>query len=160
MQMLTMICSLIFHYTSSASKPANHSSNQLHISAAEEILNKEAGWNALAGTKDFGEISQSDKDTHKLAFNMFVDRICGYVGHYYVSLRGQVDALVFAGGIGENSPQLRAAVVKDLECLGFSIDEGVNKSELKEAITDVSGKDKHRVLVCQVDEELEMARSV
>lgn len=95
----------------------------------------------------------------KLAFDLFVDRICGFVGSYYVSLRGQMDALVFAGGIGEKSSELRAAVVDQLGCLGFVIDEGRNKKKLEGIVEDV-GKEgvSPRVLVCQTDEQFEMAR--
>ena len=55
------------------------------------------------------------------------DRIAGYVGAYYVALGGRVDALVFAGGIGEKSPRLRARVAAQVACLGFAeVDEARN----------------------------------
>lgn len=83
------------------------------------------------------------------------------MGTYYVSLKGQVDALVFAGGIGEKSKELRAAVVEQCKCLGFEIDEGKNGKKIEGVVQDV-GKDgaRHGVLVCQTDEQFEMARAV
>lgn len=42
---------------------------------------------------------------------------------YYVKLLGNVDALVFAGGIGEKGGQLRQAVIDKVACLGFGIDK-------------------------------------
>lgn len=94
--------SLIFHYTSTASKMSPSSTKDLHISEAEEILNKQSGWRALAGTPDFSKIADPNgPDSHKLAFNIFIDRIIGYVGAYFVKLEGKVDALVFAGGVGK-----------------------------------------------------------
>lgn len=93
------------------------STEHLHITRAEEILNKESGWKALTGTTDFRVISESDDPKHKLAFDLFVDRVCGFVGSYYVTLQGQVDALVFAGGIGEKSALLRSAVLQQAGCL-------------------------------------------
>lgn len=81
------------------------------------------------------------------------------MGSYYVSLRGVVDALVFAGGIGEGSAPLRSAVMGELECLGFVLDRGANSRAMSRTVEDIGGPDaRHRVLVCQVDEQLEMAR--
>lgn len=168
--------SLVFHYASDVGKLSPASTSDLHISRAEEILNKESGWKALTGTTDFGKITSSafsssssssdDDDDHevmKLAFDLFVDRICGFIGSYYVSLRGKVDALVFAGGIGEKSPQLRAAVVDQISCLGFQIDDEVNnKNEIRNVVEEVGkkgGLDEPRVLVVQTDEQFEMARA-
>ena len=73
-----------------------------------------------------------------------------------------MDALVFAGGIGEKSAELRAAVVGHLACLGFKLDEGKNEAEEEgEAVVrDISGEGaRHRVLVCETDEQMEMART-
>ncbi|KAH7326677.1 Acetokinase family-domain-containing protein [Stachybotrys elegans] len=151
--------SLVFHYTSTAGKLAPASTEQLHISEAEQILNKESGWKALTGTTDFGSIASSDDPQHKLAFDLFVDRICGFVGSYYVSLEGQVDALVFAGGIGEKSGKLRRAVVQRAACLGFAISDSANGQEITDIVQDIGAEGaKHRVLVCQTDEQFEMAR--
>jgi acetate kinase len=97
----------------------------------------------------------------KLAFDIVVDRICHYVGSYYVSLNGKVDALVFAGGIGEKSPELRRDVTKQASCLGFEVDAELNKKSIEDPVQDVGEKGaKHRTLVCQTDEQFEMARYV
>jgi acetate kinase len=73
------------------------STKNLYISKAEEILNKQSGWKALVSTTDLSKIANRNApESHKLAFNMFVDRIIGFVGAYYVKLGGKVDALVFA----------------------------------------------------------------
>ena len=168
--------SLVFHYASDVGRLSPGSTKELHISRAEEILNKEAGWKALTGTTDFGVIAAAKgKDTtvadddynddddarRRLAFDLVVDRICGFIGSYYVSLRGEVDALVFAGGIGEKSALLRRAVVDQCRCLGFELDEARNAAPAPTdgAVADV-GRDgaRHRVLVCQTDEQFEMAR--
>ncbi|KAL6858585.1 Acetokinase family domain-containing protein [Trichoderma novae-zelandiae] len=153
--------SLVFHYASDVGKLSPAATQKLHISKAEEILNKQSGWKSLTGTTDFGTIAASDEPQHRLAFDLFVDRICGFVGSYFVSLRGQVDAIVFAGGIGEKSARLRGAVVDQAGCLGFAIDETQNNAEdVGDAtVRDVGSKDsKHRVLVCETDEQFEMAR--
>ncbi|PNY25730.1 acetate kinase, partial [Tolypocladium capitatum] len=112
--------SLVFHYASDVGKLSPASTKDLHMSKAEEILNEQSGWKSLTGTTDFGVIAGSDEPQHKLAFDLLVDRICGFVGSYYVSLQGQVDAVVFAGGIGERSAKLRRAVVGRTGCLGLA----------------------------------------
>ncbi|KIW68512.1 acetate kinase [Phialophora macrospora] len=155
--------SLVFHYTSEASALSPNSTKDLHISTAEEILNKQSGWKALTGTTDFSKIAVADApDTHKLAFNIFIDRIVGYVGNYYVKLGGNVDALVFAGGIGEKSAYLRQVVIEKVSCLGFTIDE--EKNNRGTAGSDVAeigkGESSIRTLVVETDEDHEMAHSV
>ncbi|KAJ5916350.1 hypothetical protein N7504_000365 [Penicillium tannophilum] len=155
--------SLVFHYTSEAGKLSPASTKEMHISTAEEILNKKSGWKALTGTTDFSEIAVADApDTHKLAFDIMVDRILGYIGSYYVKLNGQVDALVFAGGIGEKSALLRRTLVEQCQSLGVAIDSGANdKGPGDETVKDISlGGKGPRVLICQTNEQFEMAYSV
>lgn len=161
--------SLVFHYASDVGKLSPASTQQLHISKAEEILNKQSGWSALTGTTDFAAIAASEEPSHRLAFDIFVDRISAFVGSYYVSLGGRVDALVFAGGIGERSAKLRAAVTRQVGCLGFKLDEAKNdKLALDGSIDDITAPtaaddsepmalSRHKVLVCKTDEQLEMA---
>ena len=113
----------------------------------------------MTGTTDFGKISSSDEPQCKLAFDIFVDRIVGYVGSYYVKLQGQVDGLVFAGGIGEKGDLLRSRVVERCKCLGFDIDEAKNHKAVEDVVQDI-GKEgaKHRTLVCQTDEQVSLRK--
>jgi acetate kinase len=147
--------SLIFHYTSDAAKLSPSSTKHLHISEAEEILNKRSGWKALTGTSDFSKIADEDApDSHKLALNIFVDRIVGYVGNYFVKLNGRVDALVFAGGIGERSALLRKRVVEKCACLGFTIDESRNRQPGEGSVVKVGKEGALHTLICATDEEV------
>ena len=149
--------SLVFHYTSAASELSPSSTKDLHISTAEEILNKQSGWKALTGTTDFSKIADPNApDTHKLAFNIFIDRIVGYIGNYYVKLGGRVDALVFAGGIGEKSAYLRQIVVAKVSCLGFIVDDEKNKKGTGgEEVTDIGTSESSlRTLVVETDEDV------
>ncbi|KAF2862473.1 acetate kinase [Piedraia hortae CBS 480.64] len=147
--------SLIFHFTNNAGNLAPGSTKEMHITQAEQILNKESGWKVLTGTTDFGSIStraEKGDEKCKLAFDLMVDRICGFVGAYFVKLEGKVDALVFAGGIGEHGASLRKAVVQKVACLGFGIDN--ESPELKAVVTELGPK----TLICKTDEQAEMAR--
>jgi acetate kinase len=101
----------------------------------------------------------------KLAFDLVLDRILTYLGSYHLKLGGEVDALVFAGGIGEKSAELRAAVVRAAACLGFALDERANAGAGEredEKVVDIGrrkgGEEGKRVLVCWTDEQEEMAR--
>ncbi|OJD18149.1 acetate kinase [Emergomyces pasteurianus Ep9510] len=164
--------SLVFHYTSKAGKLSPESTKDMHISMAERILNKHSGWKSLTGTTDFSQIATETPatDQHRLAFEIFVDRIVGFIGNYFVKLDGHVDALVFAGGIGEKSAFLRKKVVEKCRCLGFVIDQEANGKGLVDegvVVTDISEKlggeqgraKKPRVFICQTNEEFEMAYS-
>ncbi|KAI1971664.1 hypothetical protein LOZ53_006275 [Ophidiomyces ophidiicola] len=153
---------LVFHYTSEASKIST--SKDLHLTRAEEILNRSAGWKALTGTTDFSKIATEtpETDMHKLAFDLFVDRVAGFIGSYFVKLDGNVDALVFAGGIGEKSAMLRKAVAQKCQCLQVSIDPQANSADISDespTVINISEKPHQRpaVLICQTDEEFEMA---
>lgn len=153
--------SLMFHFTHQAGKPSRSSSAKMHITQAEEILNKNSGWKSITGTTDFGAISASQRPQDVLAFNIMVDRVVNYVAPYFAKLDGRVDALVFAGGIGERGARLRAEVVKGVACLGFKLDEGRNAEMVQHVVTDISAEDaRYKTLVVQTDEQLEMARGI
>lgn len=95
---------------------------------------------------------------------MLVDRVLNFVGAYIVKLGGaqHIDALVFSGGIGEKSAQLRRAVVEACACLGFGIDERANDSvdSVEGSVVGVGGGGEGRAqtVVCRTDEQVEMAR--
>ncbi|KAF8514033.1 acetate kinase [Gautieria morchelliformis] len=164
--------SLIFHYTLAAGaqgvgRMSHERTRNMHITEAEKILNTEAGWKALTGTTDFHEIATSRKESHRLAFDILVDRVCQFVGGYFVQLEGRLDAVVFSGGLGENSPELRRAVIQRCACLGMDhISETMNMKvgqgeggQGEDVIFDIGqGVRQPRTLVCKTNEELEIAR--
>ncbi len=97
--------------------------------AVAALLERESGLKGLSGTSgDFREIvagRAAGEERAVLAFDLFAYRIRKYVGAYWAILGG-LDALVFAGGIGERSPELRAAVVEPLAALGLRLDPATN----------------------------------
>lgn len=153
--------SLIFHYTSTASKLSASSTDKVQLTEAEHILNKKAGWKALAGTTDFGVITKKaaqGDEMAKLAIEIFVDRVVGYIGSYWVKLGGKIDALVFAGGIGENGKEFRGMVCSELSCCGIEIDkkrnEEVNNSERE--VIEISAGSNLKTLVVKTDEQVHL----
>jgi len=135
---------------------------------AEEILNRQSGWRALTGTTDFRRITEhassasNVSDPNKLAVDIFVDRILGYIGSYHLKLGAQVDALVFSGGIGEKSNILRQVIAAKVECLGYvGIDPERNQSPGEGIVVDIGKPDgdtetSGRILVCRTDEQVRL----
>ncbi len=129
----------------------------LSLSEAGAMMNKHSGLIGISGeSSDMREIISAMKEGHKraqYAFDIFCYRIKKYVGAYAAAMGG-LDALVFTGGIGENSADIRAAVCKDLEFIGIKLNEieNENKSEL------ISSADsKVSVLRIPTNEELVIA---
>lgn len=107
----------------------------LSLNEAATMLNKHSGLIGISGeSSDMREILAAVKDQHqraKHAFDIFCYRIKKYVGAY-ASAMGGVDALVFTGGIGENSYEVREEVCKNMEFMGIHLDllRNQNKEEL------------------------------
>lgn len=141
-------------------KRKQQANRKFKLLQAEDILNKQSGWKALTGTTNFAEIAVPNPPSkaHKLAFDIFVDRILGYIGSYYVKLNAEIDGVVFSGGIGEKSALLRKTLVEKCQCLGLAIDDAANDKgpgdeETVKDISKGSGKGP-RVLVCQTNEQV------
>jgi acetate kinase len=113
----------------------------------------------MTGTADFGKIiaGASTDPACQLALDLFIDRIIGFIGSYYVKLGGKVDALVFAGGIGEKGASFRKMIVEKVACLGFVVDDAKNDKPADETVADIgSGDARHRTLVCKTDEQVSL----
>jgi acetate kinase len=94
----------------------------------------------------------------RLAVAIYVRRIRQTIGAYAATLGG-LDAVVFAAGVGENSPEIRAAACEGLSFLGVEIDPARNAENRPD--TDVSSGDSRvRVLVVKTREDLEMLREL
>ncbi len=126
-----------------------------------DVLNKESGVLGVAEASsdmrdvEAGRAAGDAKMT--LAFDMLVDRLKKFIGQYFAVLNG-ADALIFTAGIGENSDQVREAVVEGLSWFGMELEPGKN---VFGAVGDISTADsKVKVLVVPTDEELVIARDV
>lgn len=86
------------------------------IALGEDVLNRESGLKALAGTNDMREIL---KGNHESALEVFCYRIRKYVGAYLAVLEGKCEAIVFTGGIGENAAEVRRRVCAGFEWAGL-----------------------------------------
>ena len=129
----------------------------LSLSEAGVLLNKHSGLIGISGeSSDMREIESAVADGNKrakFAFDVFTYRIKKYVGAYAAAMGG-IDALVFTGGIGENSALVRSAVCSGLEFLGIEIDEEKNSAKQNE-LSKVGSK--VHVLRIPTNEELVIA---
>lgn len=125
----------------------------------ENLLNKNSGLKGICDLNDMREIQRraaGGDDRAALAMDMFCYRVKKYIGAYHAVL-GRLDAVIFAGGIGENSGPVRSAVCGGLRHLGITLDETKNGTVTGKAaeIQEESGPVK--VLVVRTNEELEIA---
>ena len=80
------------------------------IDETDNILNKKSGLIGICNENDVREIINRDDEKSKLALAMMIRRVQKYIGSY-MAILGRVDAIVFTGGIGENSAYIREKVL-------------------------------------------------
>ncbi|MDV7143132.1 acetate/propionate family kinase [Tropicimonas sp. TH_r6] len=119
------------------------------------LLYKESGMKGLSGiTHDMRTLKESDDPRAKQAMEYYIARVIREVGAL-AAAGGGIDALVFTGGVGENSPAIRKGVADGLGFLGISVDEEANERSDEEI-----GTGSVKVLVVKTDEERVIARAV
>ncbi|GAB6092358.1 acetate/propionate family kinase [Furfurilactobacillus curtus] len=124
-----------------------------------DMLNKKSGLLGISGISgDMRDLENSDEHRAKLAIEIFINRIVKYVGSYIAEMGG-VDALVFTAGIGENAPEIRAAITDAFNFMGIKIDAERNNVRGKETVISTDDSTAKVVLV-PTDEELMIARDV
>lgn len=136
--------------------------NNAHMDVNEvlNMMNKKSGLMGISGlSSDMRDIDKAADEGHEraaLARDMLHYGIKKYIGAYAAAMGG-VDIIVFTAGIGENGPELREAVMKDMEFLGAKIDVEKNNFKGKEAV--ISTPDS-KVTVCVIptNEEIMIAR--
>ncbi len=92
-------------------------------------LSKKSGLLGVSGvssdSRDVEDGINNNNERCILAQKLYINRVIEYIAKYYVEL-GHVDALCFAGGIGENSISTRKEILEGLACLGIKFDEKDN----------------------------------
>ena len=136
---------------------------KLTASQSEEMLNKKSGLLGLSGiSSDMREIQKAADGGHPralLALKTYCYRVRKYLGAYVASMGG-LDAVIFTGGIGQGSAEVRALSLQGLGCMGLAIDEQRNRDArgFTEVCRISSDDSKVAVLVVPTDEERMMAR--
>jgi acetate kinase len=134
----------------------------LSSSEVDTLLNTQSGLLGVSGlTNDMREL-QAELHEHedrrvRLAIEIFCYRARKYVGAFLAAMGG-ADAIVFTGGIGENSPEVRARICANMEWAGLQLDERKNRDTVgREGVISREGS---RLLAYAIptDEELLIAR--
>jgi acetate kinase len=134
---------------------------ELSLHEARTLLNKHSGLIGISGVssdmRDLLEAKNEGNNRARLAFDAYCYRIKKYIGSYSFAMGG-LDVIVFTGGIGENSKDVRAKVMEDMDWIGAGIDQEKNNSA-KGSESDISASDaKVRTMVIPTNEELVIAR--
>lgn len=134
----------------------------LSAEQVDRLLNSESGLLGISGlTNDMRELETAaagGNERAELAMDMFCYRARKYIGAYWAALEGDVDAIVFAGGIGENAAKIRACIIHGMERLGVTLDAQRNEAlNGKDAVISMDGSTPP-VLIIPTDEELMIAR--
>lgn len=125
----------------------------LSVDEVDNLLNKKSGLIGICGNNDVRTILEDSSDKPKLAINMMTRRIKKYIGSY-MALLPRIDAIVFTGGIGENSSLIREKI---LDNFPFGIELEINKNNNNSTLISTKSS-KVKVMVIKTNEELYIAQ--
>ena len=134
----------------------------LSTGEVETLLNTQSGLLGISGLTNDMRVLQQELKEHedrrvRLAIEVFAYRAKKYIGSY-VAAMGGADAVVFTGGIGENSPDIRGRICGGLEWFGLKLETGKNESAIGREERITTDDSKLHAFVIPTDEELLIAR--
>ena len=134
----------------------------LSSSEVDTLLNTQSGLLGISGlTNDMrelqAELKEHDDRRVRLAIEIFCYRARKYIGAYLAAMAG-ADAVVFTGGIGENSPDVRARICAGMEWAGLHLDKEKNQETVGREGAISTQESKLLAYVIPTDEELLIAR--
>src|SRR5215212_327589 len=135
----------------------------LSAAEVESLLNKQSGLLGISGLTDdmrelLAEAHENQDRRARLAIEIFCYRARKYIGSYLAAMNG-ADAIVFTGGIGENSHEIRARICEGLSWLGVQIDPERNAAHTAGQDGRISAEGSRvGVYVVPTNEELLIAR--
>jgi acetate kinase len=131
----------------------------LSLDEIDQGLNKNAGLAGLTGDSDLRDVERRAQEHDPIAqeaLSIYALRVKHYIGAYLAQL-GEIQAIVFTAGVGENSVEMREQICSGLEHLGIELDYELNSVRSKQSRDISSRESKIRVLVIPTNEELEIA---
>jgi acetate kinase len=140
-----------------------HHKEGLSLGEIDTLLNKQSGLLGVSGlTNDMRDLLEEERVHQdrraRLAIEIFTLRVKQYLGSYLAQMNG-ADAIVFTGGIGENSAEIRARVCEGMDFLGIALDEAKNAATTGGQEGEIGKKGARvRVFVIPTNEELLIAR--
>lgn len=139
---------------------ALHSLEGKDFAAIDNMLNKQSGFMGITEETSDSLIVEikalEGNPRHRLAQNMFNYRVRKYIGAYAAAMNG-VDAIVFTGGVGENSAIIREEICEELSYLGVAFDKEKNRVRSREERAVTLPESKVAVYVIPTNEEFMIA---
>ena len=133
----------------------------LSWSEMNNILNKKSGFQGISGiSSDCRDLEVAAKEGNERA-QLTLDKVCYQIKQYigsYAAAMGGLDAVIFTGGIGENSASVRYNVCKDMEFLGLEVCEELCANASRKEATFNTENSKVQAWVLPTNEELLIAR--
>jgi acetate kinase len=134
----------------------------LTASEVESLLNTQSGLLGISGLTNDMRVLQQELKEHddrrcRVAIEVFCYRVKKYVGAYLACMGG-ADGVVFTGGIGENSADIRARICEGLDCLGIKLDKKKNEQAVGKEERISTDDSRLHVFAIPTDEELLIAR--
>ena len=130
------------------------------IDRLDKLVNKESGLLGLSGlSNDMRTLTQAASEGHvgaQIALETFCYKLTREIGGIAMALP-RIDALVFTGGIGENSRVVRKTVMENLKILGYQIDDARNEDNGKNSGHIISKDGTPTAMVVATNEELLIA---
>jgi acetate kinase len=128
----------------------------------EALLNTQSGLLGVSGLTNemkalLEELKEHDDRRVRLAVEVFCHRARKYIGALLASMGG-ADAVIFTGGIGENSPEVRSRICKGLEWAGLTLDEARNAEAVGRESRISPDESRLAAFAIPTDEELLIAR--
>jgi acetate kinase len=140
-----------------------HHKEGMSFDELDNLLNKRSGLLGISGlTNDMRELLAEERENQdrraRLAIDVFCLRVRKYIGAYLARMNG-ADAIVFTGGIGENSPEIRRRICADLDFLGVAVDPARNEALTGGREGEIGAEGARlRLYVIPTNEELLIAR--
>lgn len=134
----------------------------LSTNQVEALLNTQSGLLGISGLTNDMRVLQQELKEHedrrvRLAIEVFCYRAKKYIGAYLACMGG-ADAIVFTGGIGENSSDVRGRICEGLEWFGLQLDQNRNERAIGKEERITKDDSKLHAFVIPTDEELLIAR--
>jgi acetate kinase len=134
---------------------------KLTTAQISEVLCKKSGLLGISGVssdlRDIEDAAAKGNARAKLAVDILVYEVKKYIGAFAAAMGG-LDAIAFAGGIGENSWRVREAVCRDMEFLGIHLDQEINRQPASGDRMISSSNSDVAVMVVYTNEEIIVAR--
>jgi acetate kinase len=134
---------------------------KMSVDQVDDILNKHSGFLGVSElSNDLRDVTIAAKENHalsKLSLEICSYQLKKYVGSYIAAMNG-VDAIVFSGGVGENTEEIRELSMSQMEGLGIHLDAHRNLTDMKKTRMISTDDSPVKIFVIFTDEEIMIAR--